>query len=212
MFADREGSTVKRLGIMGGSFDPIHLAHLLVAEEVREALALDLVLFVPTAVQPLKQGQPVTPAEHRVAMLELAISDNSCFALSRADVDRAGPSYTVDTVRQLRAEWEPQAGGKLDTWFIIGADSLATLPRWRDPASILAHTRLAVVQRPGISMHPASLEADIPGIGSVSDLIDAPLIDISATDIRRRVGEGRSIRYRVPDLVREYIESHALYR
>lgn len=197
---------------MGGSFDPVHLAHLLAAEEVREALALDLVLFVPTAVQPLKQGRPITPAEHRVAMLELAISDNPAFALSRVDVDRAGPSYTVDTVGQLRREWEPQAGGKLDMWFIIGADSLTTLPMWRDPAGILAHTRLAVVQRPGARADLASLAAELPGLAANVDLIDTPLVDISATDIRSRVREGHSIKYRVPDSVQEYIAAHALYK
>lgn len=203
---------IKRLGIMGGSFDPVHLAHLLVAEEVREALALELVLFVPTAVQPLKQGQPVTSAEHRTAMLELAISGNPAFALSHVEVDRAGPSYTVDTVRQLCAEWGPQAGGKLDMWFIVGADSLATLPMWRDPAGILADTRLAVVRRPGSIIDVASLEAQLPGLESSVDVVDAPLVDISATGIRRRVREGRSIRYRVPATVREYIYAHALYR
>src|SRR3954453_3549038 len=135
---------VRRLGILGGSFDPIHIAHLVTDEIVREALSLDLVLFLPAGEQPLKQGRPVTPAEHRVAMVELAISGNPAFALSRADVDRSGPSYTVDTLRELGAEW--QSRGNPDLWFIIGAFSLATFLNWRDPAGILARARLAIVR------------------------------------------------------------------
>lgn len=200
---------VKRLGVLGGSFDPVHLAHLLMAEAVREALALDLVLFVPAGVQPLKQGQPVTPAEDRLAMLELAVADNPCFAISRVDVDRQGPSYTADTVRQLREQW---GGVTLQMWFIIGSDSLASFPRWRDPLAILAETRLAVVRRPGIDVDMPVLEQTVPGLGTSVDWVDAPLVAISSTDIRQRVKEGRSIRYRVPESVREYIESRNLYK
>lgn len=200
---------VKRLGVLGGSFDPVHLAHLLLAETVREALALDLVLFVPTGVQPLKQGRPVTPSEHRVKMLELATHDNPYFDISRVDVDREGPSYTVDTVRHLREAW---GGEGLQMWFIIGADSLASFPMWRDPSGILSQTRLAVVGRPGVSVDSAALEERLPGITASVDQVDAPLLEISATDIRQRVTTGRSLRYRVPDAVREYIEVNALYR
>lgn len=206
------GKAIKRLGVMGGSFDPVHLAHLLVAEAARETLSLDLVLFVPTAVQPLKQRQPVTPANHRVAMVELAVRDNPCFALSHVDVDRAGPSYTADTVRQLRVEWEAQGDGQLDMWFIVGADALATFPMWRDPAGILRQTRLAVVRRPGTSPDTSSLEAALPGLEAALDIVDTPSIDISATGIRTRVNEGHSIRYLVPDAVRSYIEAYDLYR
>ncbi len=200
---------LRRIGVLGGSFDPIHVAHLLMAESVREALALDLVLFVPVAEQPLKRGKPVTPAEHRVAMVELAIEGNPHFALSRVDVDRTGPSYTIDTLGRLREEW----GGHRETeiWFIIGADSLLTLPKWRDPASILAQARLAVVKRPGVAPNIAALEAQLPQLAASMDWVDAPLVDISATDLRHRVSEGLSIRYRVPDAVREYIERAGLY-
>jgi nicotinate-nucleotide adenylyltransferase len=204
--------SVKRLGVLGGSFDPVHMAHLLMAETVREALSLDRVLFVPVGVQPLKQGRPVTPAEHRVKMLELALKDNPYFGISRVDVDREGPSYTVDTVRQLREEWSGEGGEALQMWFIVGADSLASFPRWRDPAGILSRTRLAVVRRPGTSVDMAVLEQRLPGIAASVDWVDALLVDISATDIRQRVAAGHSIRYRVPDAVREYIEAHDLYR
>jgi nicotinate-nucleotide adenylyltransferase len=200
--------SVSRLGVLGGSFDPVHIAHLLMAETVREALSLDLVLFVPAGVQPLKQARPVTPAEHRVKMLELALRGNHHFGISHVDVDREGPSYTVDTLRQLREKW----GGALDMWFILGADSLASFPMWRDPQGILSQARLAVVRRPGVSVDMAALEAQIPALGASVDLIDAPLVEVSATDVRRRVATGQSIRYRVIEAVREYIEAHDLYR
>lgn len=200
--------SVKRLGVLGGSFDPVHTAHLLMAETVREALSLDLVLFVPTGVQPLKQGRPVTPAEHRLRMLELALEDNPHFGISRVDVDREGPSYTVDTVRQLREEW---GGEALQMWFIVGADSLASFPRWRDPAGILSQTRLAVVRRTGVSVDMPVLEQRLPDIAASVDWVVAPLVEISATDIRQRVAAGHSIRYRVPEAVRKYIEAQELY-
>lgn len=199
---------VTRLGVLGGSFDPVHMAHLLVAETVREALSLDLVLFVPAGAQPLKQGRPVTPAEHRIKMLELALSDNPYFDISRVDVDRQGPSYTVDTVRQLRAEW---GGPALQVWFVLGADSLSSFPRWRDPSGILAQTRLAAVRRPGVSVDLAALEERIPGIAASVDWVDMPLLDISSTDIRQRIASGQSIRYRVPESVRDYVEANHLY-
>lgn len=196
--------------MLGGSFDPVHMAHLIMAESVHEALALDVVLFVPVGEQPLKQGRAVAPAEHRVAMVEIAIAGNPHFALSRVDVDRSGPSYTVDTLRRLREELGQ--AGKTEMWFIIGADSLVTLPRWRDAEGILAQSRLAVVPRPGVTPDLTALQARLPRLQANMDWVDAPLIDISATDLRRRVAEGLSIRYRVPDMVREYIEANSLYR
>ena len=201
--------SVMRIGVMGGSFDPIHLAHLLMAETVRESLALDLILFMPAGTQPLKQGRAATPAEQRVAMVELAIAGNPSFSLSRVDVDRPGPSYTVDSMEQLRQEW----GGPEETamWFIIGSDSLLTFPKWRHPERIIARARLAVVRRPTFDADLAPLEVALPGIGKVLDWVDAPLMEISGTDIRKRVAEGKSIRYRVPDAVREYITAHGLY-
>jgi nicotinate-nucleotide adenylyltransferase len=201
----------RRIGIMGGSFDPIHIAHLVMAETVREALALDLVLFLPAGTQPLKQDRASTPAEQRAAMVEMAIKDNPIFALSRLDLDRPGPSYTADSVEQLRKE----LGGPEETaiWFIVGSDSLLTLPKWHEPERIIAQTRLAVVRRPtyGASGDLSPIEALLPGLTAAIDWVNAPLLEISGTDIRRRVGEGLSIRYRVPEPVREYIYAHGLY-
>lgn len=199
----------RRLGIMGGSFDPVHMAHLLMADTVRETLSLDLVLFLPAGTQPLKQGMATTPKEDRVAMLKLAIEDNPSFVLSTVDVDRPGPSYTADSLEQLREEW----GGldKTAIWFIIGSDSLLIFPRWRDPQRILAQARLAVVRRPTFNADLSALESQVPGLSAAIDWVDAPLIEISGTDIRKRVAQGKSIRYRVPDVVREYIEAQRLY-
>src|SRR5687767_23658 len=196
-----------RLGVMGGSFDPIHLGHLIMAEAAREALDLDLLLFVPTAVQPLKQNRPATAPEHRAAMIELAIQGNPCFRLSRVDLDRPGPSYTVDTLRLLRQEYAPAA-----FWFVLGADALDSLPKWHDPEGILTLARLAVVRRTGVAVDVATLSQELPRLREAVDWVDAPLIDISATDLRRRAAEGLSLRYRVPDRVRDYIETHGLYR
>ncbi len=202
--------TVQRLGVMGGSFDPVHIAHLIVADMVREALHLDLVLFVPVASQPLKPDKPVASASHRLAMLYLAVEGNPYFSVSRVDVDRPGPSYTVDTMQHLRRQW----GGPDDVqmWFILGSDSLSTFPQWRDPERILALTRLAVVRRPGTEPDMNLLQSRLPALANAADFVDAPLIQISSRDLRRRVAEGRSIRYRVPEPVRHYIEAHNLYR
>jgi nicotinate-nucleotide adenylyltransferase len=210
--APRENTSpdIRRLGVLGGSFDPVHMAHLISAEAAREALDLDLVLFVPAREQPLKRGLAATPAEHRVAMVELAIAGNPHFKLSRVDLDRPGPSYTADTLRLLREEWGP--GTDLAMWFIAGADSLASFPRWRDPEGILRQARLAIVRRPGVALAPRDLASQLPLLASNLDWVDAPLIDISGTDLRRRVAERRSIRYLVPDSVREYIEAKGLYR
>src|SRR5215212_5834338 len=172
-----ETTNTRRLGIMGGSFDPIHLAHLIMAETVRESLHLDLVLFLPTGVQPLKSGQQATPAEHRVAMVELAIQDNPSFALSRLEVDRPGPSYTANTLRSLRQQFGGPESASI--WFIIGTDALAQLPRWHDPQAVLAQARLAVLRRPGTTTDLAQLTQKLPDLQANLDWIDGPLIDIS---------------------------------
>ena len=209
-----EQAGVRRLGVIGGSFDPIHIAHLVMADTVREVLGLDLVLFMPAGQQPLKRGKPATPAEQRTAMVQLAIEGNPYFVLSRVDLDRTGPSYTADSMERLRQEW----GGpdRVAMWFITGTDSLLTMPQWREPGRILAHTRLAVIQRPNFSADGAgimdALEAQIPGIKAAIDWVPAPLMEISSTDMRERVRAGRSIRYRTPEAVREFIELHHLYR
>ncbi|MDQ6693363.1 MAG: nicotinate-nucleotide adenylyltransferase [Chloroflexota bacterium] len=198
-----------RIGVWGGSFDPTHVGHLIMAESVREALSLDMVLFVPVGEQPLKVGLPITPAVHRLAMVELAIEGNPSFRLSRVDVDRPGPSYTYDTLAALRREWGgPEA---VSMWFIMGADSLASFPRWHKPHEIVAEVRLAVVRRPGVALDLPSLYSQIPGLEHSVDWVYAPLVGITATDVRRRLSQEQSVRYRVPREVEEYIQANGLY-
>ncbi len=210
MPSNLNGANISRLGILGGSFDPVHIAHLLTAEAAVEALNLDRVIFVPVGEQPLKRGRQMTAPQHRLAMVQLAIKDNPRFALSTVDIDRPGPSYTVETIKIVRDQLGRNE--ELSMWFIMGADSLVTLPGWHDPGGILAQARLAVVRRPGSTVDMAPLAAQLPQLESATDWIDAPLMEISATDLRERVAHGKSIRYRVPDAVMGYIREKGLYK
>jgi nicotinate-nucleotide adenylyltransferase len=197
-----------RLGIHGGTFDPIHFGHLLAAEVTRETLWLDQVLFAPAGEPPHKQGQSILAVDHRQAMIGLAIADNPAFALSKIDIDRPGPHFSVDTVRLLREEWGTRAE---ETFFIMGADSLAHLLSWHQPGQIVELCRLAVVARPGYRPDLADLESALPGISRRVDWVEMPVLGISSSDLQRRVREGRSIRYQVPAAVARYVAEHGLY-
>jgi nicotinate-nucleotide adenylyltransferase len=203
------GVTARRVGILGGTFDPIHVGHLVIAEDCWYQLALSEVLFVPAGAPPHKRGRPVSTAADRVAMVELAIVDNLHFRLSRADVDRPGMSYTVDTVRTIQAEVGPDA----NLFFIIGSDSLADLPSWREPNLLLDLCQIVAVNRPG---YPAfdlgRLEPAIPRARERIIALEVPAVDLAATEIRRRVAEGWPITYLVPSVVKAYIEKRGLYR
>ncbi|MGH2481430.1 MAG: nicotinate-nucleotide adenylyltransferase [Ktedonobacteraceae bacterium] len=207
-----EESVGERTGLLGGTFDPVHYAHLAIAEEVYAALKLTRVLFVPAGQPPHKQGDAITPVQQRLAMLELAIAGNTHFEISLVDVQRAGPSYTVDTLRLLRQEWGPRA----EFSFIIGGDSLEDLPDWYKPAEILAQATLVALMRPGYaeisSERRARLEARLPALKHRLISLEGPRMDISSTELRQRVAEGRPIRYQVPDAVEEYILREGLYR
>lgn len=194
------------LGILGGTFDPPHLAHLVLAEQARAQLGLERVLFCPVGQQPLKADQPVTPVEHRLAMVRLAIASQPQFELSLVDVTRPGPHYTGDMLALLRAS-RPNAD-----YFIMGADSLHDFLRWRDPAQIISLSRLAVARRPGVEPNLAELDAALPGLRERLVWLDTPWLDISASDLRQRVQRGWSIRYLVPLPVEAYIEQHRLYQ
>lgn len=198
-----------RLGIYGGTFDPPHLGHLILAETAADSLKLDRVLFVPAGIPPHKAASAVrADAAHRVAMVERAIVGNDHFALSRVDVDRPGPHYSVDMLRVLRADY-PQAAFV----FLIGADSLRDLPTWSRPAELLTLTTLGIMRRPGIDPPDlAGLERVLPGISERVAWVDAPLIDIAASDIAQRLANGHSVRYQLPDAVLAYIQQHGLYR
>jgi len=198
-----------KLGILGGTFDPIHLAHLLSAEVTREALLLQPILFVPAADPPHKQDVSKTPAFHRRAMVELAISPNPHFQLSSVDLDRPGPHYAIETVRLIREKYGLAAD---DCFFIVGGDSLIDLPTWHHPQELVALCRLAVVHRPGFEPDLTRLERQIPGILTRLDWVEMPQMDLAASDIRARLRAGKSVRYRVLDPVWAYIQQHQLYR
>lgn len=197
------------LGILGGTFDPIQIAHLLAAEVVRDTLDLERVLFVPAGDPPHKQGQPKTAAAHRRAMVELAIAPNAHFELCLVDMQRAGPHYTTDTVRFIRTQYDLSAE---DCFFIIGGDSLVDLPTWHQPQEFITLCRLAVVHRPGYQPDVTVLLKEIPGLTERLNWVEMPQMDLAASDIRARVKAGRSIRYQVLDSVGVYIREHGLYQ
>jgi nicotinate-nucleotide adenylyltransferase len=197
-----------RLGIYGGTFDPPHLGHLILAETAADSLNLSRVLFVPAADPPHKKpGDVHAPVEHRLIMVERAIAGNPRFALSRVDVDRPGPHYSVDTLRLLRDEY-PAA----DFVFLIGADSLRDLPGWSRPQELIALAVLGVMSRPDAEPDLDDLERRIPGIRARVEWIAAPRIEIASHRLVEQIAAGRSVRYQVPDAVLDYIQQQALYR
>jgi nicotinate-nucleotide adenylyltransferase len=192
---------------MGGTFDPIHVGHLAAAEEARDALGLDAVLFMPAGDPPHKPDGVVSAAEHRVAMVELAIAANEAFELSRLEVDRPGPSFTIDTIDHLARE------RRGEITLILSAESFTGLPAWRDPVRLLEACRIAIVPRGGLDApDEAWVERRFPGVQANVARLDGPRLRLSATAIRARVAEGRSIRYLVPDAVIDYIGDHGLYQ
>lgn len=197
---------------MGGTFDPIHLGHLAIAEEAREALGLARMLFVPAAVPPHRPAASVSPAADRAAMVGLAIEGNAAFELSRVELERAGPSFTSDTVDGLAAT-ERAAGRVPDLTFILSAETLHDLPTWHEPQRLLEACRFAVVPREGYPLiDRAWLRESFPGRDDRFDFLDAPHLEVSSSRIRERVAAGRSIRYLVPPAVERYIDDHSLYR
>ena len=198
-----------RLGIFGGTFDPIHNGHLMVAQECRDRLSMDLVLFVPARLPPHKQARPLTAPYHRMAMVRLAIDSNPGFETSSIELGRPGPSYSVDTLRQLR-QYQPE---DTEMFFIMGADSLNELASWHDPAGLLAICKLVVVSRPGATaVAPSRLDSLHPGADERVIALQVPGLDIASSDLRRRVTAGKTIRFQLPDEVIAYIESNNLYQ
>jgi nicotinate-nucleotide adenylyltransferase len=201
------------LGVFGGTFDPIHFAHLAVAQEAADVLGLERVLFVPAGRPPHKPDRRITDGEHRLAMVELAIGGNDRFAVDRLELDRAGPSYTVDTLEALRV----RPGGTDDLTLILSSEAFLELPSWHEPERLLELARIAVAPREGYpSADPAFVRARFPGgLGRHVDrvvFLDGPRWRLSASDLRQRAAAGRSLRYLVPDAVVAYIDDHALYR
>jgi nicotinate-nucleotide adenylyltransferase len=204
---DMSGHLRERVGLFGGTFDPPHVGHLILASEARAQLELDRVLWMVTPNPPHKQDQSITPLEHRLAMVKLAIEDNPVFELSDIELKRPGPHYTIDTIRLL-AEQDPKA----QIVPIIGGDSLNDLPTWHQPKEIVyaAHW-VGVMRRPGEETDLQALERELPGISSKIHYVDAPLLEIASSEIRERVANGQPFRYYLPEPVYEYIEQHHLY-
>jgi nicotinate-nucleotide adenylyltransferase len=190
----------RRIGIMGGTFDPIHHGHLVAASEVADRFALDEVVFVPTG-QPWQKGE-VSPAEDRYLMTVIATASNPRFHVSRADIDRDGPTYTIDTLRDLRAVY----GSKTQLFFITGADALERILSWKDAERVFELAHFVGVTRPGFELSDAHLPAD-----TVS-LVEVPAMAISSSDCRVRVAQGKPVWYLVPDGVVQYIAKRCLYR
>jgi nicotinate-nucleotide adenylyltransferase len=194
-----------RIGLMGGTFDPIHVGHLAIADDVREALLLERILFVPAGTPPHKPAGEVTDVAHRVAMVEAAIADNASFELSRIEVDRAGPSYTVETVEALAATF--------DVTVILSAETFHELPGWYEPDRLFAAANVAVVPREGYAApDPAWLARTFPGREDRVRYVEAPHLGVSSTGIRARIAAGRTIRYLVPAAVASYVDAHGLYQ
>jgi nicotinate-nucleotide adenylyltransferase len=196
---------VARVGLLGGTFDPPHVGHLVCAQEAWWQLELDRVLLVPAAVPPHKAIVADPGVEHRVAMCEAAVAGDPRFGVSRADADRAGPAYTVDLLRGLAEEDE--------LTFIVGGDMAHSLPTWRDPEGVLALARLGVAEREGVRR--ADIADRLAGLAGADERVvffDMPRLDVSSSLIRRRAAAGRPLRYLVPDAVAEYIERAGLYR
>lgn len=190
-----------RIGIMGGTFDPIHHGHLVAASEVMDVFGLDQVVFVPAAVQPFKADRRVTSAEHRYLMTVIATASNPRFAVSRVDIDRGGTTYTIDTLADLSREYPDS-----DFYFITGADALAQIAQWKDADKLFEQAHFIGVTRPGHNLSDPGLPHE-----SVS-LLEVPAMAISSTDCRTRVEDGKPVWYLVPDGVVQYINKYGLYR
>jgi nicotinate-nucleotide adenylyltransferase len=190
--------------LYGGTFDPPHLGHLAIAEYIRDNLNIETVIFIPAYIAPHKMKYSVSSVEDRLKMLQLAISDHSGLQISEVEIQRKGVSYSIDTIRQLKEEMDIRSK---DLYLLIGADSLLEFHTWRDPDKILEESSVLVAGRPGFDVREVSEE-----FRNKIQMVSAPLIDISATMIRRRIRDGKSIRSLVPALVEDYILRKGLYR
>ena len=197
-----------RVGIFGGTFDPIHLGHLAVARAIQSSLGLDNVVFVPAGQPWLKADTPVSRVEDRVQMLRLALARRRALELSTIEADRPGPSYTVDTMETLQR----QLGSDADFFFLLGSDALMDIAKWKEPQRLIQLCQLVAFARPGFGLPTMeALEVAVPGISMRVVFAEVPQVNIRATDIRRRIAEGRSIQRLVPRAVERYILEHGLY-
>lgn len=199
---------VDRIGVFGGTFDPIHRGHLALAEAVRATLDLDRVYVIPAANQPLKPHGAYAAAHHRLAMTQIACANHPLLVASDIDIRRPPPTYTIETLREIRRLHNDGAA----LWFLIGSDSLLTFPRWYAAAEILTLARLAVIHRPGVQIDRGVLEQMLPGMSGAVDYLDCLVGNISSTELRHRLKMGESVADDIPDAVAQYITHHGLYR
>ncbi|WP_165226882.1 nicotinate-nucleotide adenylyltransferase [Aquisphaera insulae] len=195
-----------RLGLFGGTFDPIHVGHLILAEHCREACRLDRLWFVVAGEPPHKRGER-TPAAHRLEMVRIAIAGNPSFEVSEIETSRPGPHYSVDTIEALRRERPAD-----ELYFLIGGDSLVDLPTWRDPAGIAERATIVVANRPGSPLPDGGKLPDFGPGARPLQVVEIPPIGIASTDLRRRLARGQSVRYMMPRAVEAYIVAQGLYR
>lgn len=206
-------AVAQRVGILGGTFDPVHTGHLCIAQRAMTEAALGRVLFIPAGNPRLKQQRPITSAEHRAEMVKLAIAGNPQFQVCETEVIRPGPTYTVDTLEELSRELGPEVAPPGGLFFILGLDALTRLGEWKDPGRILELCRLVVMMRPGYSrIDWPQLHASHPGAEQRLELIASSAVDISGTELRQRIKSGMALRGLIPDLVEEYIKAHGLYQ
>lgn len=196
-----------RLGVLGGTFDPVHIGHLALAEQACEQLALERVLWVPSGDPWRKTDRAVTPAEHRAAMVRLAIAGHTSYELSLLEIERSGPSYSVETLAELQRV-EPDC----ELFFLLGLDALEDLPNWCEPTSLIELATLAVAARGGRQLATGELDRLVPGLGSRVVWLEMPHVDVSATVLRRHAVAGKGLGDRMPVSVEAYIREHRLYR
>jgi len=198
-----------RVGVLGGTFDPVHMGHLIIAEEAQNKLGLSEVIFIPAGDPWLKAGSNITDGMIRLNMLKMALEGNPSFRIDTQEIDRKGPSFTVDTIVNLSSRLK--AGSEI--YFIIGLDALADLAKWKHPRHLADICCFATMKRPGYTaLDLKALEVDIPGVSERIHILDNIQVDISSSNIRQRLYSGLSIRYLVPAGIKEYIESVNLYR
>ena len=197
-----------RIGVFGGTFDPPHVGHMILAAEARSQLKLEKVLWVLTSVPPHKRNQPVSDTAQRLELVQAAIQDEPAFSFSTVDIDRDGPHYAVDAMRLLRAQ-HPDA----DLIYLIGEDSLHDMPAWYQPQTLVDETAgIGVMRRPGKTVDLKALEAALPGISGKVDFVEAPLLEISSSQVRQRISRGEAFRYYLLPAVYQLIETRQYYR
>ena len=201
--------SAQRIGILGGSFDPPQMGHLILAEYSRESLNMDHILFVPVADHPTKKGEIRLPVRHRLAMLEIAIAGNPHFSISRVDIDRSGPHYSADTVKLIGQQYS-----KAELYFVMGGDNLGSLPTWERAEELYACCRLAVMKRADEDIAADMHDDLLPGLSRQVDIVDVPMLSLwlSSTYVVSRMRRNLSVRYLVPAKVLEYIAANRLYR